>query len=78
MKQRFEMTKEQHERLLDACKPVPYLVFGGHVPRSPQENANAAWQRLGDELGFDWMTVEPVPGEPSSVFRATPVAKETA
>jgi hypothetical protein len=57
-------------RLLDASKPVPYMVFGGVPPRSPQENANAAWRALGDELGFDYMTVRPVPGESHSVFTA--------
>lgn len=55
----FEMTEEQFQSLLNASKPVPYMVFGGIEPTSPQENANRAWQSLGDELGFDFMTVEP-------------------
>lgn len=55
----FEMTQAQLATILDACKPVPYLVIGGHEPRSPQENANDAWQALGEELGFDYLTVEP-------------------
>lgn len=58
-RQDFEMTQAQLDRLLDACKPVPYMVFGGVPPRSPQENANAAWAVLGDELGFEAMSVEP-------------------
>jgi len=56
------MTQAQLDKILDACKPVPYLVIGGHEPRSPQENANDAWKALGDELGFDYMTVEPASG----------------
>lgn len=67
---RYTMTDEQLETLLDACKPVPYMIIGGHAPRSPQENANDAWKRLGDELGFDWETVRPVPGESQKVFEA--------
>jgi hypothetical protein len=32
--------------LMDACKPVPYMVFGGVPPRSQKENANAAWAAI--------------------------------
>ena len=39
---------------------IPYMVIGGVVPRSPQENANAAWIELGREMGFAGMTVQPV------------------
>jgi len=53
----FKMTEEQFQRILDASKPVPYLVFGGREPSSPQENANRAWEALADELGFEFMTV---------------------
>lgn len=59
MRKRFTMTTEQHAKLLDACKPVPYMIIGGVMPRSPQENANDAWCALGRELGFDGMTVQP-------------------
>ena len=69
MRQRFELTDEQYKKLLDACKPVPYLVFGGKAPRSPQENANAAWCALGREMGFDGMSVRPEGGNPK-VFTA--------
>ena len=37
---KFTMTKEQMEKLLEASRPVPYMIIGGHAPRSPQENAN--------------------------------------
>lgn len=58
MRKEFEMSQEQYDRLIDACKPVPYLIAGGTSPRSPQENANDAWAELGRELGFEYMTVE--------------------
>jgi hypothetical protein len=70
MRKEFTMTAEQHERLLDACKPVPYMVIGGMQPRSPQQNANAAWAALGAEMGFDPMSVQPVQGKGSEVFTA--------
>ena len=68
----YELTDAQLQRLLDASKPVPYLVFGGREPASPQEHANAAWSELGRELGFDYMTVQPVPGKDYRFFTATP------
>lgn len=68
----YEMTAEQLDRLLSACKPVPYMVFGGMPPASPRENANAAWSALGQELGFKPMTVRPVAGKGQRLFTAEP------
>lgn len=69
---RFEMTTEQHEKLLDACEPIPMIMLQCGPPPSPQERANAAWRALGNELGFDHMTVRPVHGRPETVFEAVP------
>ena len=55
----FEMSQEQLDQLKAACKPVPMIALNCGTPSSPQANANAAWKRLGDEMGFDHMTVEP-------------------
>lgn len=66
----FHLTKKQLAFLLDACKPVTYIVIGGIEPRSPQENANAAWASLGAELGFDYMTVQPINGKGNNYFTA--------
>ena len=59
MRKEYEMTQAQLDRILDACKPVPYIVVGGIEPSSPQENANHAWGALGKEMGFDHMSVRP-------------------
>ena len=66
----FEMSEDQHRRLLAACAPVPYMVFDGVEPRTPQQNANDAWRALGRELGFDWESAKPVPGKDSRHFTA--------
>lgn len=71
----FELTDEQLKTLKDACKPVPYMVFGGREPRSPQENANDAWRELGRELGFDYMSVRPIQGKNNKFFRAKVVLR---
>lgn len=70
----FEMSQAQFDKMLEACKPVPYLIAGGIAPRSAQENANDAWHALGAEMGFDWETVEPAGANPRSF---TAVAKVT-
>lgn len=55
----YEMTEADLEKILDACKPVPYMIIGGVVSFGPQENANLAWAELGQRMGFDHMTVRP-------------------
>jgi predicted TIM-barrel fold metal-dependent hydrolase len=72
-RKRYEMTEEDFNQLLEACRPVPYMVFGGRPPRSPQENANDAWARLGKKMGFDGMTVEAIQGESERCFTAIPL-----
>ncbi len=53
----FEMTQEQLNELMDACKPVMQIALHCGRPLSPQENANNAWKRLGKKLGFKYKTV---------------------
>ena len=69
----YEMTQADLDKIMDACKPVPYMVFGGIPPRSPQENANDAWAELGRRMGFDHMTVQPT-GRGDRFFSAVPNA----
>ena len=61
MRKTYTMTEEQLNTLLDACKPTPVMYLSGGVPMggAPQENANRAWATLGEELGFNPMSVRP-------------------
>lgn len=68
----YEMTEEQLATLLEACQPTSCVMIGGYVPPTPQENANDAWRKLGQELGFEWTTVEPVHGKSNKFFTAIP------
>lgn len=72
MTKEFEMTSEDLETLLNACKPVAMIMLQCGMPRSPQENANAAWAALGAKMGFDPMTVRPN-GKGDLFFTAVPV-----
>lgn len=72
----YEMTQAQLDVILHACKAVPVIyVSGGAAGPSPQETANRAWAKLGRELGFDFMTVRPVPGKGQAFFYAIPTKK---
>lgn len=74
----YQMTEADVQELLNACKPVPVMMIGGHTGSSQQENANAAWARLGKKMGFDSMTVRPVPGKTMHFFTAVPSETEDA
>lgn len=75
MRKEFQLTADELNGLLDACRPVPYMVFGGMPPRSPQENANDAWKRLAAQHGFVWDTVRPIAGKGQEWFTAECVAE---
>lgn len=68
----FEMSEEQFATLLEACRPTPAIVIGGVMPAYPQQNANAAWRHLGNEMGFEWSTVQATTGKGDRVFTACP------
>ena len=72
----YEMTQEDLDAILDACKPVPLIALHiGGGPRSPQERANSAWAALGKKMGFDHMTVQPT-GKGDRFFTAIPSETE--
>ena len=70
----YQMSKEDLVKILDACKPTPVISFGGmgNTFGSPQENSNRAWKALGEKMGFDSMTVEPISGKDNHFFTAVP------
>ena len=74
----YEMSEEEMKALLEACRPTTYIVVGGIAPRSPQENANAAWAELGRKMGFDHMTVRPQGSKGQRFFTAIPSETEAA
>ena len=72
MRQTFTITQEQYHVIIEACKPVPLIMLQSGMPPSPQENANRAWEQLGKELGFAYMSVKP--GGNKLEFTAEPLA----
>ena len=71
----YEMTQEDLDAILDACKPVPLIMLNIGMPSSQQESANSAWAALGVKMGFDHMTVQPT-GKGDRFFTAIPSETE--
>ena len=71
MKKEFKLNEKQLKKLLDAMKPTPVMKIGSYVSGlDRQERANNAWEELGEELGFDYMTVKPASGKGMEYFTA--------
>lgn len=68
----YQLSEVDRQMLIKASQPVPYLIVGGVQPLNPQENANRAWQSLGEKYHFDWETVERVEGKSDYYFTAIP------
>lgn len=68
----YEMTQQDLDTLMEAMKPVPVIMLQCGNPPSQQENANNAWHRLGEKMGFDSATVQPISGEGARFFSAIP------
>jgi len=70
MRKEFKMTDSEREIILEGCKPVPMIMLQCGSPPSQQQNANDVWRALGEKLGFDFMTVQPVSGKSNHYFSA--------
>lgn len=64
MRQVFELSEDQHEFILKACKPKD----GRDGPDIDQ--VNRAWDLLGKHMGFDGRTCEPEFGLGDRFFTA--------
>ena len=71
----YEMSPDDLADLLQASKPTPVIKIGSYVPPTPQENANTAWRRLGERMGFDPMTARPIDGKGPRFFTAVPITQ---
>lgn len=72
MKQEYELTQEQLDRLIEASKPVPYLIFGGIALTNPQEYANIAWAEIAEYHKVQIYSITPSP-KGIKFFTATPI-----
>jgi hypothetical protein len=69
----FEMTQEQLDKLLDSMKIPPMIMLQCGEPPSQQQMANAAWEKLGEEMGFSPFSVRPS-SKGDRFFTAMPIS----
>lgn len=74
MRQKYEMSVDGLAKILKACEALPYILGSGGVePPDPMIRINRVWEELGEEMGFQHMTVKPVSGKGQRHFTAEPV-----
>ena len=73
----YEMTEDDLKKLMEACEPTPMIMLQTGSPPSQQESANNAWKRMGEKMGFDSMTVQPIAGKGTRFFSAVPSETES-
>lgn len=49
----YRLTDEELASLLDASKPVPYMIIGGLPPTSAREHAMRLWRHVADRVGCE-------------------------
>lgn len=77
MAQRYRLTDEQLEKLLEAGKPTTYLIFGGMAPSSPQDRVNREWQSIAEQLGVVWDSIGDARTGDVHDFMAEPISVAT-
>jgi len=77
MKQ-YTMTDSEYTELMEACKPVPYLIVGGRKPSSPRENAMHVWAKIAARVGCDCNSIAPANTGNNHDFMGEPLQKQEA
>jgi hypothetical protein len=68
----YRMTDAERKALLDASKPVPYMVIGGVPPSSPYDNAMRVWREIANRVGCEVDSIEPASTGDDHDFKAVP------
>ena len=55
----FEISDKDLQELMRAAQSAPMVALQCGMPSTSQERVNAAWERLGEKMGFDHTTVRP-------------------
>jgi len=55
----YELSDADLGDLLEASNPVAYIAAHCGPMSSPQERVNAVWKRIGNAMGFNYMTAKP-------------------
>lgn len=69
VRKEFVMDEDTYQAML--TKPGPVMKVGDvWLNDFAQSSANDKWRKLGEKMGFDGMTAEPIPGKDAKHFSA--------
>ncbi len=69
----LDINKDGGDRVMFLSGGLPLGSGKGGAFRSTQEKINDFWEKLGEQEGFDWKTIQPINNRE---FYAEPVAKQ--
>lgn len=70
----YRMTDEELSQLMEASKPVPYMVIGGYEPKPPSYNAMMVWEKIAARVGCDVHSIDAASTGDNHDFTARPLA----
>ena len=71
----YRLTDEEFNRLMEASKPVPYMVIGGVEPESPYDKAKRVWLDVASRVHCDIDSIGPANTGNNRDFMAAPLNK---
>ena len=71
--QNYKLTDEELAELMEASKPVPYMVFGGIEPRSPRDNVMDVWRKVAARVNCEVDSIENAGTGDNHDFTAKPL-----
>jgi hypothetical protein len=69
----YELTEKEFQELVDASKPVPYIIVGGRAPMSPYERAMLVWDKVAKRVNCERDTIEAYDKNNLRMFKAMPL-----
>lgn len=72
MKELYTLQEDEFVELVEASKPVPYLIAGGMSPPSQYDNAMRVWGKVAARVGCKLQTI--APGTSDRTFYAEPLS----
>lgn len=70
----YRLTHEELAEIIEASKPVPYMVIGGVEPQSPRDKVMAIWRRVAERVGCDVDSIDKGTTGDLHDFIARPIA----
>lgn len=68
----YHLNDEQDAALVRAMTAPPMILVPGREDEWQQPAADRVWQKIADDLGFDWTTVQAVDPNDRRRFTAVP------